>query len=157
MDVEHLRSKGWTPAEIAHAIRIAKAHPVTAHEQGHLWLLVLLLGTGSIGVGLALAPIGAFLPAWFGAVAGALLGILFGSTLSHSLGSLRIVQAHHVRATLILAAMSFLLLTTTLWVVLERLSALPFAHTQSPLFIAVPYVLGLLLPYVIDRRLHGSA
>jgi len=163
IDTQRLRSKGWSEKEIQHATGIFQnaeehKHPhVRIGEHIGLWMLVLLLVTGSAGVALFITPIFLFLSVFASVPLSFLLGVCAGMLLAYALHSLRIERHHHQRAAIVLFTCAFLVMLFTVQALARKFVIIPGVQPHSGLLVVIPFIVGMILPYVIDRRLHGAS
>jgi hypothetical protein len=137
----------WTAQETAHANLVLSEH--NYQDRMMLWLTVIVLLAGSMVVPAFLLPALVYasiltIPLSF------IIGGCFGYLLIHLLGSMRIPAVHHRRAVLFLALACVLMVSITTWMLLSY-----FLFAKSPLLVSIPFTLGLVAPYLSQRRLHG--
>jgi hypothetical protein len=120
------------------------------NEHVSLWLLVFALGAGSVGITLFLLPVLLFAKVLATPLA-LLLGGCLGMLFTYSLRTLGLERHEHVRGALFLASGSLVLVMGSIMVLEAKLGIK--AHA---IFIAVPFVIGLVAPYILEKKLHGG-
>jgi len=163
MDAKRLRKKGWSEQEIAHAKRIlddaeTKKHPEIAFgEHLRLWLLIAILLVGALGVTIAVLPVLLFIDPLPALGVLLVLGGCFGALLGASLASLRIHHKHHHHGVSVLVFLLVVVVTLGFALLEQRYRMVPGARMLDPVLAGVFFACGFVLPYIIDRRLHGPA
>jgi len=155
MNIDHLRKKGWSQKEVSHLQAFMDKKETRIHDHIALWVLLLLLLLGAVGAAFGILPILLFLPAIVGTPFVLLLGVCYGLLLVHALRSLAIHSKHHVTGVSLLVIGILAVMTITLGSLSLRFQITPLQ--QNPILIGVVFIIGLLLPYLLERRLHGSS
>jgi hypothetical protein len=153
MDFERLRHKGWSEVEIAH-IRGVLGVGATRFDHLLMWLLIVLLSFGGIGIAMLMLPIVLFAN-MLSIPISLLLGVCFGLMLTHTLRSLRIERKHHVRAFLFLVCISFISTLVSITMLQRRFQI--FGGDPSAFIICIPLIIGMIIPYIAERRIHATA
>jgi hypothetical protein len=153
MDYARLRQKGWTAGEIAHAKKVLRNS--SGYDHFLLWMLVALLVMGGMGAAALLLPVMLF-ARLLAIPLGLLLGMCFGLLLTHSLRSLRMERKHHLRAFIMLACVSFISTFISVQLMEQRFRIIA-GDQHSALFLCIPLLVGMTIPYIAERRLHGTA
>jgi hypothetical protein len=127
----------------------------TSSERTLLWILTACIVASSIGIGSFLLPIMLFaqplvIPVSF------LLGLCVGLLMTYSLLSLRIERKHHLRAYIFLACSALIITLLSVYTAERRVEI--FSGSSNTAFaVGLPFVAGIILPYALEGRLHGSA
>ena len=154
MDFERLRHKGWSDAEIERS-RHVLAVGATRFDHLLMWLLIGFLAFGGLGIAMLLLPVVLFANL-MSIPLGLILGTCLGLLLTYTLRTLRIERHHHMRAFLFLICVSFIstVISVTL---LERRFEVFGGAPKSAFIICIPLVIGMIIPYIAERRIHGAS
>lgn len=151
MDIVHLRRKGWSEAEVAHALRAMemaerKRHPwLKGLEHAILWTVILALTSFSVGAALALLPVIVLASPAIVVPMAFLMGTVLGLLLVHALWALKPARHHHLAGTIVLILACTGLVTLLL------------PENVNPLLVSLPMAAGIIVPYAVHWRHHGSA
>ena len=160
MNSKHLRAKGWSEGEIEHAKRVfahAEAHRHQHYallEEASFWLLILLVFLMTLGVSLFLLPVLLFMHPVVIIVLSLVVGACVGFLVVAAMASLGVERRRHQLGMSVLVISALALMTILVSVLLPRFRLI--AQPGNALLLSVPFLVGLVLPYVLDRRLHGS-
>ena len=162
VDFAKLRTKGWSEAEVGHAKKILEHAETTKHAHVRHWeytllfLLVIFGVVGTAGLVLFVFPVFLFASIFIALPVLFLVGAAFGMLLTSALRSLQAAPHHHVAGMSLL--MLFSLATATIIIALleRRFTMAPGIHFSSPPLLAAALVIGMIMPYLLERRLHGA-
>jgi hypothetical protein len=155
--------RGWSAAEKARAAQIFEhaensKHPhVKIIERFHFWLLLLVVFFGNLCFTVLALPVLLFASEILGMSLMLLLGVCMGMLFVHALRSLRVPRLHHMIGFVVLVLISLVAKTYVITLLQERFKVVPGAHAYSAFLLALPFVIGMIIPYATERRLHGSA
>lgn len=153
--------RGWSKEELKHASTVlehaeARKHSsVRVAEHLHLWLLVLVLVFVSLAMVTLVFPLVVFGNLIFSIPILFILGACCGLLLVHSLHSLR--HKHHMAAFATLVILSLFALTFVIDTIQDKFLIVPGARVNSAFLLAGVFVIGMAVPYITDRRIHGLA
>jgi hypothetical protein len=151
--------RGWSQAERAHAAQIferaedAKHPQVKTIEYLQFLLLLLIIFFGNLCFAALAMPIMLFGSLSLGVVLMFILGICTGMLFVHALRSLKVRRLHHLIGFAFVVAFSFAANTF----IIQLLNARFVFFAYSAIFLSLPFVIGMIIPYLKERRLHESS